>query len=180
MLGGDFLKRNLFIWQFAGFSFASLLGVLLHFLYDITGENLLAAPFSGVNESTWEHMKLLFWPLFLFALIQWRFADDFKGFWCVKLKGILSGLVFIPLVFYTLNGVFGKTPDWLNISIFFLAVAVAFLVELKTFGGKNARCKYSKTAFYVICFIGLLFIVFTFATPKIPLFLDPLTGTYGI
>ena len=67
------MKQDLFLWQFSGFSLSSLGGTLLHFLYDWTNESILIAPFSGVNESTWEHMKLLFFPLFLFALIQSRF-----------------------------------------------------------------------------------------------------------
>ena len=61
------MKRNFSLWQFAGFALSSLAGTLLHFLYDWTGNLVAVAPFSGVNESTWEHMKLLFWPLFIFA-----------------------------------------------------------------------------------------------------------------
>ena len=64
------MKKASFLWQAAGFALTTLGGTLLHFLYDWTGGSILAAPFSGTNESTWEHMKLLFWPLFLFALIQ--------------------------------------------------------------------------------------------------------------
>ena len=54
------MKRSLTLWQFFGFAFTSLLGTLLHFLYEWTGKSPLVAPFSGVNESTWEHMKLLY------------------------------------------------------------------------------------------------------------------------
>ena len=64
------MKKTSFLWQVAGFGATALAGTLLHFLFDWTGKNLLAAFFSGVNESTWEHIKLLFWPLFLFGLIQ--------------------------------------------------------------------------------------------------------------
>ena len=78
------MKPNISLWQFAGFSLSSLFGTILHFLYDWTDKSLLIAPFSGVNESTWEHMKLLFFPLFIFALIQSRFFKDYKNFWCIK------------------------------------------------------------------------------------------------
>ena len=69
---GGFLK-NVSLWQFSGFAATALLGTLLHFLYDWTGQNVFAALVSGVNESTWEHMKLLYFPLFIFALVQKRF-----------------------------------------------------------------------------------------------------------
>ena len=123
------MNRKLKAWLFFGFIFVSLLGTFLHFLYDISGKSLLAALFSGVNESTWEHMKLLFWPLFLFALVQRPFFREQKNYWCVKLMEILLGLLLIPVLFYTYNGAFGKSPDWVNIAIFYVSAAVVFLFE---------------------------------------------------
>ena len=174
------MKRELSLWQFAGFALSSLGGTLLHFLYDWTNENILIAPFSGVNESTWEHMKLLFWPLFLFALVQRSFFKNQKNYWCVKLAAILLGLVLIPVLFYALNGVFGKTPDWINIAIFYITAALVFLFEWWAFKKGHLPCKYPRLAFTTICLIGVLFVVFTFSPPQIPLFQDPVTGTYGI
>jgi hypothetical protein len=52
------MKKSIWIWQLWGFAVASLGGTILHFLYEWLGEAVLIAPFSGVNESTWEHMKL--------------------------------------------------------------------------------------------------------------------------
>ena len=174
------MKRDVSLWQFAGFSLSSLLGTLLHFLYDWTNEALVTAPFSGVNESTWEHMKLLFIPLFIFALIQHRYFKEYEIFWCVKLAGIAAGLFTIPVLFYTYNGVFGKSPDWVNITIFFVAAAIAFWLEARLLRSNPLRCRCSRLCFLVLCLIGILFVVFTFVTPKIPLFQDPLTGEYGI
>ena len=52
-----------------GFAVTAFGGTILHFLYEWLDNAVWIAPFSGVNESTWEHMKLLYWPLFLFALV---------------------------------------------------------------------------------------------------------------
>ena len=174
------MKRNLLRWQIAGFALTALSGSLLHFMYSWTNESALIATFSAVNESTWEHMKLLFFPMFIFALIQYRFFKEFKNFWCVKLAGIVTGLVLIPVLFYTYNGVFGKSPDWFNIGIFFVAAAVTFLLETRLFKKGCLRCKRPWIAFGIICLIGVSFVVFTFVTPQIPIFKDPITGTYGI
>lgn len=174
------MKRDVSLWQFAGFALTSLGGTLLHFLYDWTNESVLIAPFSGVNESTWEHMKLLYFPLFIFAVIQNRFFKEYAAFWCVKLAGITVGLVLIPVLFYTYNGAFGKSPDWLNITLFFIAAAVAFWMEARLFRRMKRSCKHPWLAFVALCLIGVLFVVFTFATPHLPLFKDPLTGTYGL
>ena len=174
------MKQASSLWQLAGFALTTLGGTLLHFLYDWTGESSLVAPFSGVNESTWEHMKLLFWPLFLFALIQRLFFKEQENYWCVKLFGILLGLVLIPVLFYTYNGVFGKSPDWINIAIFYITALLVFLFEWWAFKNDRLQCKYPQFAFAGICIIGVLFVVFTFAPPQIPLFQDPLTGTAGL
>ncbi len=174
------MKRDIPLWQFAGFVLSTLGGTLLHFVYDWTNGSIFAAPFSGVNESTWEHMKLLFFPWCIFTLIQNFFFKGYPHFWCVKLKGITTGLLLIPVLFYTYNGTLGKSPDWFNIAIFFIAAAVTSIVEARAFHNKRLRCRHPKLAFAIICMIGISFIVFTFATPHIPLFEDPLTGTYGL
>ena len=172
------MKRSA-LWQWTGFAFVTFGGTILHFLYDWTGSSILVSPFSGVNESTWEHMKLLFWPLFLFALIQWIFFRDQKNYWCVKLAEILLGLILIPVLFYTYNGVFGKSPDWINIAIFYITALLVFLFEWWAFKQHRLPCRYPGLAFAGICLIGALFVAFTFAPPQIPLFQDPVTNTYA-
>ena len=174
------MKQRSILWHAAGFALVTFGGTILHFLYDWTGGSILVSPFSGVNESTWEHMKLLFWPLLLFALVQRLFFKDQENYWCVKLAEILLGLVLIPVLFYTYNGLFGKSPDWLNIAIFYFAALLVFFFEWWAFKNDRLQCKHPRLAVTAICLIGVLFVVFTFATPQIPLFQDPLTGTYGI
>lgn len=174
------MNSSIGLWQLMGFAVTSLGGTILHFLYEWLGESVWIAPLSGVNESTWEHMKLLFWPMLIFAVAQSFFFRDRKGFWCVKLRGILLGLVLIPVIFYTYNGVIGQSPDWINIAIFFISAAAAYIYETRLFNEKRLSCKSPKSAIAVLCVIAVLFVVFTFATPQIGIFRDPLTGTYGI
>ena len=174
------MKRSIGIWQLLGFAVTSLGGTILHFLYDWLGQAVWVVPFSGVNESTWEHMKLLFWPMFIFAIAQSFFFKEREDFWCVKLRGTLLGLILIPVIFYTYNGVIGKSPDWINIAIFFISAAIAYIYETRLFNAEKTRCGSHKAAFAALCVIALLFVVFTFATPEIGIFRDPITGNYGI
>ncbi len=174
------MKRSVGIWQFFGFAVTVLGGTLLHFLYDWLGEAVWIAPFSGVNESTWEHMKLLFWPMFIFAIVQSFFFREREDFWCIKLKGIALGLSLVPALFYLYNGIIGKSPDWINITIFFISAAVAFIYETRLLNKQALPCKNSRLALGVLIALALCFILFTFRTPEIGVFKDPLTGTYGI
>ena len=172
------MKRSVSLWQLWGFAFTSLLGTVLHFLYGWLGDTVWIAPFSSVNESTWEHMKLLFWPMLLFAIFQSFFLKDRPDFWCIKLRGTLLGLCLIPLLFYTYNGVIGPSPDFINIGIFFISGAAVYLYEGWQFKGKIRSCA-PQRAIFTFCLIGALFVLFTFMPPALGLFKDPLTEGYG-
>ena len=174
------MRKNWGWWQWAGFIFSTLAGTLLHFAYDWSGGSPLVAPFAALNESTWEHMKLLFLPTFLYAIAQSFLFKDREDFWCIKLKGILLGLTLIPTIFYTYNGVFGRSPDWLNISIFFISAATVFIYETRLFNSKKP-CRISKKwALSLLFAIAVMFIIFTFRTPRLNVFKDPITSAYGI
>ena len=114
------MKQSVPSWQIGGFVFVGALGTLLHFVFDWSGGNVAAALFSAVNESIWEHMKLLFYPMLLFAWWEWRvWGREDNRFWCIKLVGALLGLGLIPVAYYTYTGALGLSADWFNITIFF-------------------------------------------------------------
>ena len=173
------MKRDIFVWQFFAFTFIFVIGSLLHFLYTWTNFTPLAV-ISSVNESTFEHIKILFVPTFLFACFEWFFFKDYyKGFWCVKLKGAILGILLIPTLFYTLTGIFGTLYGWVNILIFFFSALILSFYESRLLK-ENKPCKYQLLAFISLLLIMVLFALFTFFPPKIPLFLDPITNSYGI
>lgn len=174
------MKRSIGLWQLLGFAVTALGGTILHFLYDWLGEAWWIAPFSGVNESTWEHMKLLFWPMLIFAVAQSFFFKSRRDFWCVKLRGTLLGLALIPILFYTYNGAVARSPDWLNIAIFFISAAIAFLYETRLFNENRLACRSPKIPIVILSAIAVSFVVFTFLTPEIGIFRDPISGSFGI
>lgn len=174
------MRKMIFYWQVAGSIFTIALGVFLHFFFDLTNKNILAALFSAVNESIWEHLKLLFYPMFLFAIIESKFIEnEYEQFWCVKLKGILLGLLLIPFFYYTYTGALGVAADWVNIANYVVTTLIVFVFETRMLQRGGQCILGSETAFVILCSIALIFAVFTFATPKIPIFKDPVTGTYG-
>lgn len=175
------MKRSLKLWLICGFVFTGITGTLLHFLYDWTNQSIIVAPFSAVNESIWEHMKLLFFPMFIFALVQYKFTGkNYEFFWCAKLVGTIVGLFLIPIIYYTYTGVFGVNADWFNIVIFFIAAGTAYYLENLLLKNKLNFCSSPLIAFVILCIIAVLFVVMTFVQPQIPLFQDMTTGNYGI
>ena len=115
------MKKSISTWQMVGFVFTGVLGTLLHFVFDWTDGSMIAAVFSAVNESIWEHIKLLIYPMLLFALVEYKvWGREVTCFWQVKLFGLLAGIVLIPGLYYTYTGILGKSADWFNITIFLL------------------------------------------------------------
>ena len=143
------MKRAFDFSQLIGFAVTIFLGTILHFIYEWCNESRWIAPFSGVNESTWEHMKLLFWPMLIFSVIESFFRRGRSDFWCIKARGIMLGLAAIPILFYTYNGVIGKSPDWVNILIFFVSAFLAYFTEYLLFMRENA-CKLPSAVSLVI------------------------------
>ena len=174
------MKRPFGLWALWGFAVTGFCGTILHFLYDWLGGALWIAPIAAVNESTFEHMKLLFFPMLIFAAVQSRFFKSQADFFCVKLKSILLGLSLIPILFYTYNGAIGKSPDRVNIAIFFLAAAASYICEVREFKNGTTVCRHPRFAVSLLLVIAVLFVLGTFFPPEVGLFRDPLTGGYGI
>lgn len=160
------------------FLFISVLGVLLHFTYEWSGDNPIVALFSAVNESTWEHLKLLFFPMLLLTIIELLFTEKRQlpsNYLFARTIGILSGMAFIVIAFYTLTGVFAKLPDAVNITLYFLGVFLALCIENKINRGNSQN--HSAFAAIVLLALTIAFFVFTKYPPSIGLFANPvLTG----
>lgn len=176
------MRRKLFFWELGGFLFTGALGVLLHFVYEWSGGSALAACVSAVNESTWEHMKLLFVPLFLFSLVQvCLLGRNYPNLPAVRALGVLTGLVLIPVLFYTYTGALGCHVTWVDIAIFFAADLGAFALDFWLLSRGRLSSRWMQLlGLAVLWGLAFCFIWCTFRPPHLPLWRDPVTGIYGI
>ena len=118
--------------------------------------------------------------MIIFAWVESRtIVQDYADFWCIKLCGIIAGLVLIPVLYYTINGALGVMPDWVNITIFVIAAAVIFYIETKLFLANRSVCRSFLPARAILLLLAATFVVLTFVSPQLPIFKDPQSGTYG-
>ena len=172
--------RSLKFRKLSGFLIVSAAGTFLHFLYDITGQNIAAGLISAVNESIWEHMKLIFYPMVLVSAAEYRLAKGERSILrCSTLAGILLALLLIPVVYYSYTGILGVSADWFNVTIFFLAAGAAYLLEYRIEAAGCCRISFKLWALILLLIAGA-FTCATFYPPRIPLFRDPMSGTWGI
>lgn len=151
-----------------------LLGILLHFVYEATGHNPIAALFGAVNESTWEHLKLLFFPFLLVSLIEYcYYRPDFGKFFSSRCIGLLCGLISIIVLFYTYTGIY-KNVDWINIAIYILSVLIAFYVSSRKYNSTGCSLP-PVLSIGILVLLTLMFFIFTFYPPDINLFISPVS-----
>lgn len=177
---GRSARRRRLAWALGGFLFTAALGVLLHYLWEWTGENRIAAAFSTVNESVWEHMKLVFFPAFLFSMVEAWFQDA-PGFLAARGLSVWVGTALIPVLYYTYTGVLGRDVMWADIAIFALAAAAVFLLDLRLRRSGRLTSGWQQAAgLAALWLLALVFVLWTYRPPHLPLFLDPRTGGYGV
>ncbi len=153
--------------------FVTVLGVILHFAYDWSKENLIVGIFSATNESTWEHLKLSFFPMVLLTLWDLsHFYKDNPNFLPARTIGIFAAMAFIVAAFYTYMGVIGKGFDFVNIAIYFLGIAFGFWIEHLVYG-KTKRFTPALAAISLIA-IAFAFVFLTYLAPDVGIFKDPL------
>ncbi len=173
-------KNKLLKFQIFSVIFAWILGTILHFTYEWSNKNIVVAAFSAVNESTWEHLKLLFFPMFIttiIGLIYFRKKDEINNFLCAKTIGIIVALSFVVIFFYTYTGVIGTNFAILDIGSFFVGVFLGEYTAYKLIK-KGVLCDNKLAMILIIIFS--LFIIFTYKTPNLGIFKDPVNGSYGI
>ena len=156
-----------------GIIFVSILGTLLHFAYEWSGENVIVGLFTPINESIWEHTKLIFCPMLIYSLFSSRKVK--KNYPCVSSAmalGSIHGVTLIITLFYTYSGIIGFHTSVIDISIFYISVITAFwLVHNLTL---SCKVKNHNTFLRVLILMMIcLYFIFTFVPPNIPLFTSP-------
>lgn len=167
-------NKNLLKYTIVGAILVSIFGTLLHFAYEWSKENVVVGLFTPVNESTWEHMKLLFFPMLLYVVLQYdRLKPEFPGILWGSLTGILAGTFAIPLLFYGYTGILGKNFMVLDIATFFVSVIIGFLVSY-FLAGKEFSRRYKIVVTVLVIVMAIAFMVFTYNPPDAGIFTDPL------
>ena len=172
-------KKSIYKYELIATICLIFLGVIFHFTYEWSNNNILVGIFTPVNESIWEHLKLLYFPMILSIIVGYFYdGKNHENYICAKTLGIISSMIFTVISYYTYSGVLGKNIDIVNIIIFFIAVVLGQFIVLKNINSKKSCNK--KRTIIVLIVLSFVFIVFTFNPPKIGLFKNPITGTFGI
>lgn len=160
------MKRSYFIAAIV----AAAAGTALHFLYEVS-PNLISALLSPVNESVWEHLKLLYWPTLAAALVLSAHAPCRIRLWSGFLTALLAMPLFLLGLHYGLRllGVLGTAVD---IVLYYLTMFAGFWLAWRLQRSGRLQ-KHTGLLLMLVILYGASQILFTFAAPPLPIFTPP-------
>lgn len=149
---------------------AAVGGTALHFLYALL-PNAVTALIAPVNESVWEHLKLLFWPTLAAALVLSFRAKDRPRLWSGFLIALLAMPAALLTAYYGLRaiGVEGLAVD---IALYYLTMAGGFYLAWRLRRSERAAAL-GGIALMLVMLYGTALILFTFAAPPLEIFRSP-------
>ncbi|MGE5328251.1 MAG: DUF6512 family protein [Deltaproteobacteria bacterium] len=172
-------------WILLGIPVLFVIGSLMHFAYEWSGNSIIVGIFAPVNESVWEHLKLAFWPILAWWILGYillgnnNMISTSQWFTSCVVSEIVS-MVTILAFYYTYTGALGIESLILDIFSLFLGIALGQILAFHVYKYAKLNHYWLYISIAILIFIAVTFVVFTFIPPHIPLFKDSSTGRYGI
>ncbi len=170
-------------WILLGIPALFLIGACMHFLYDFSGKMTLIGAISPVNESVWEHSKMVLLPVILWWVLYYivngkKYCIDKNAWMTGGLVSLVVSLLAMPMIYYFYTGAFGVEILIVDMLILLVAVFLGQMAGLHFY--RYSKGIDSTIVILLFVIIVLIFVAFTFNPPHFPIFMDGSTGTYGI
>jgi len=155
-------------WHIIEVFFTVVLGSILHFVYEWSGFHPFFGLIGSVNESVWEHLKLLYWPFLISFVVQlWIYGKNTACFFAAKARGILCGMFLIITAFYTYSGVVGRSFLLIDTTLFVIGAIISCCVSYKYI---KCSCKESRKANFwgmtILFALTVMFCAYSFNPPE--------------
>src|SRR5690625_2685087 len=162
-------------YHWIGIAVVLILSFPLHFIYEWTGENAVVGMFAPINESIWEHLKLVFFPLLIWWIAGYLYFNRKRSLSLSKwaLSGTLSlflSMLIIVSYYYILKGALRIENSFTNIFSLFVAIPISQLVAIYIYRTAKKSNWWILIAALFVSVTSGLFVYFTFSPPALPLF----------
>lgn len=154
---------------------------IFHFTYNAFKNPLFSILFP-VNESIFEHMKLIATSIFFVSGIEYiilkKLSFNENNFLISKSISAILGIIIYLLIYLPLNSLFGHKM-WISITLLFIVFILIIIIQY--YIEKKQQIKYSNfIGIILIISIYIIFTIFTYYPPNTRLFYDTENKTYGI
>lgn len=182
-------RRAILLWEVATFVVVMLGASALHFAFELSGFWRPLAVAASVNESTFEHLKLFFWPALMVSLVEHAYIKGrVNNYWWGKAMALLATPIAIIVSFYFYLGVAlpltGTGYLALDIGTGAFGVLVGNVVAYRILTAADKGVAYRTAGLIVIAVMAAIMALVAFFPPELFLFENfwgyEYTGAYGI
>ena len=162
------MLRKLVLWDVLLFAVLGILGPLLHDAAELPIP--LIGYFVPINESIWEHLKLLFFPAVLVAILRRLITGKLQhGILTTFAEGLLLSMLLLVTAYYTYSGVIGMDSLYADIALFYLcSLFLTVYVHCRASGQKKS----SLSGLVMLLLLAGCFFYFTLYPPDLAIFTD--------
>ena len=173
-------RKRILKWEMWGILFIFLIGASFHFIFELSGKNTIMGLFGAVNESVWEHIKIGFWPAFIWAVLEFFiWGRKVKNFLIAKgVSFVLIGVLITGIYYLVVS--FGIENLAVDITNFFISIAVAQIISYRLMLVQRHYKVLSIIGIVLILLNIIAFSMLSYFPPGCPIFRDPISGGYGI
>lgn len=152
-----------------------IFGGLSHFAYELSGNNWLVGLFNPINESVWEHLKFMFFPLLLWWLVLYqvkrRRCNATPSTWIVSgASSLIIAPLLVILFYYSYTGAFGIASLAIDLLISVASFGVSLSIASHLLNYSTPSKLAALISVIVVISIFVLFVVYTISPPNLPLF----------
>ena len=157
-----------------------ILSFLSHFAYEIF-PNIIFSFIFPVNESIWEHMKIIYYCLLLSSVLEFILYHKFKikinNFYISSMVKSVLGVIIYLIIFIPIYKLIGESM-FVSISLMLIVYALMEFISLKILQSEELNINILPVIIIVLGMI--LFIILTFYPVHNFLFFDNIKFGYGI
>ncbi len=172
--------KNFKRYEVIGAIVVCILAPVFHFLFKWSGNNPFVGMFVAVNESVWEHTKIVYFPFLFFTVAEYFIVKpDFVRFFAAKTISMSLILLLMITFFYTYTGMFGMENLAVDIIFTFVLTALSFFISYRLY---TSGREFESIFFGIVLLFAAVLameLLFTAFPPHIPLFQDSETGFFG-
>lgn len=153
-----------------------IISAISHFIYDIF-PNTITSLFFPVNESIFEHLKLVFTSGLIFSLIEFLFSKEKNFFLKAFLRSILL-VIILSIIYIPIYYLIGEKII-ITLIILFITILITEYIITKISTTEN----YDIINIISLIFIIISYVIMTYLTynpPKQDLFYDHKHNNYGL
>lgn len=158
-----------------------LLSFICHFVFDLF-PNVLFSIFFPVNESIWEHMKILFTATLLYSFIDKiilkKLNVNYNNYY---LQLFISAFISIPIYLIIYLPIYNSIRENMFVSIFLLLIVYIIMQYISYKIMQKKETKIPNYIFSILIILTyIIFIYLTYNPPQNYIFYDSENEIYGI